>query len=162
MSIILYQIPGTQYWIDEGYNLCDSDGTLYEQDGFTVSLDDWLDSLGFAMRRRQMPAYGGARSPPTVTNWDQIKWCWNQNGTWYGILDSYLFLRNNSGIPVAVTASTTGGALLYCKTNVAQSMSKTVPASTSRVFAARQSGPMPTTGVPANAFRTIPSASTCV
>lgn len=162
MSIILYQIPGTQYWIDEGYNLCDSYGTLYEQNGSTIPLDYWLDSLGSAMRRRQMPVYGGFRPPPDVTNWNQIKWCWSQSGESYGILDSYLFHRDNLGRPIPVTAPTTGGAVLYCKTDVAQSMSKIVPASQSRVLAAQQSGRMPTTGVPANVFRAIPSASTCV
>lgn len=162
MSIPLYQIPNTSYWIDEAYNLCDQDGTLYVQYGLTVPLDEWLDSLGPVLKKRQMPAYTNVRPPPNPINWGQIRWCWlGSNGMTYGILDSYLFVRDNFGNPVPAPGSMPGTSL-YCKTNVGQGMKKIVPATQSRIFASQRSaGAFPTRNVPTTAFLDLQPLPTC-
>lgn len=148
MSIILYPIPETQLWIDEAYNLCDCEGTLYSRNGLTVTFQDWIATLGPTLRKRQgypnMP-------PPSITKCGQLPKKWTgPPGTLnmtYGTDGTYIYVCDNLGGAHAAQISPSGAAY-YCKTDMMQAVKRNVQAQQPRMAIAQGSaGSVPTGGL---------------
>lgn len=124
MSISVYPIPTTKYYIDEDYNLCDCEGYLYKKDGNTISFDEYLDIKNSrTLRRRQ----GYVETPPPVgePNPAEMKPVWNDVSGSYYSWRYYLYKWNGQKyIPVSGNGS---GTVKFCKTDMIQNMKRTVP-----------------------------------
>jgi hypothetical protein len=116
MSIILYQVPETEFYVDKGYNLCDREGTLYVYKKCTITLDDYLNSLGKSPQRRSdSPGYGNIPPPESFPLWSQMQKKWiGLNRLQYGLKDSYTYVLLSDGT-VGNAPGSGPGSTLYCE-----------------------------------------------
>lgn len=157
-TFFIYPLTDTGYWIDEGYNLCDRDGTLYTQDGLTVTLEYALNPSAPTFRKRQAPSYGNIPPPQVVTYWSQMERFWTYQGTTYGLVGNYLYVQDGFNVRPALSNRVgSNEQVLYCEANVVQGLKQRIVGSQGRMtFTGGPIKRMPTSGVPANAFVPLP------
>lgn len=127
MSITLYPVPNTEFYIDEMYNMCNCEGVLYAYNGLTITFNNYLQSLGQTLRKRS--AYGDTPLPATIPRWSEIP---NQtklrnpaDNLLYGVKDSFAYVH--LGGDIAGNARGLGsGPMLYCRSDWAQRVKRSV------------------------------------
>jgi len=121
MSITLYLIPNTDFYIDEMYNMCDYEGNLYAHNGYTITFNNYLYSLEQPLRQRMDgPAYGDTPLPTTMPRWQEMQKVWTEFGVEYGIKDSFAYVRTVGGDVQNAPGIGSIGPMLFCKSNWAQ------------------------------------------
>jgi hypothetical protein len=125
----VYSIPDDDIFIDGMYNLCDVYGTLYEQDGYTITFADYVVGNVGSLRRRQYP---GILPPPSQSLlWSEMDRVWSDNTGSIGIKGSYAYTKTVDG--GAVGAGPGGADILFCQTPLMQRRRQTIPAGQQRV-----------------------------
>jgi hypothetical protein len=129
MTANITKVPGTNLYVDEGYNLCNQSGVLYAYTygNSTIPLDDYLETLGPAIKRRQDEGgYPTGDIGLTDLIWDQMQYTWLDERRCFGLRGMYLYIRNGNLAKPAPGRSDANGLVLLCKSGWAQINGNTV------------------------------------
>jgi hypothetical protein len=145
-SFYVYSIPGTNIFVDNGYNLCDYEGVLYESDGYTIPFEEYI--AGNAnLRRRQYPE---VPPPPTgVLYWKDMDECWD-NGR-IGIKGNYAYVQSPQGFAIGANQ---GNIILFCELGFMRNRRRQIQTPSGERFAMTNAiGKQRINGVQSNPFQ---------